>query len=280
MNKFLKFQLSWLLVVLVIITINAACSRIETPIKTHREKITVLIRRSTVIPPIKDIPVASGVIVAREKKGDNYLYSILTASHSLTYKNKYTIVTHDQQEHPVEYEPIDLKEVDDCIDLAILQFSSNKNYSLGKLNYSDPLQKKTPINLIGWANGETLLLVEGKMIDPKFSANPEPNQECNRLAFGNSQKEPMPGMSGGPILNQNSELVGIYVARNLAKTNLGISIQDFRETASINDSNLINLIDNPPKTWYRNIQNTSVFHWIVFFAGIAAIVTLFVTIVK
>ena len=274
MNKFFKFSLHWLCVVVILVTFNAACTQTKTLFGSHAEKITVLIRRSTVIPPIKIIPVASGVIIGQKQEGKKYMYYILTANHSLSSKNDYQIVTYDQKEHSVTYDAENLQDVDDCTDLAILKFTSKKDYSLVKLDYSE-LPPKTQISLFGWANGETPTLVKGKIIDPKYLSSPKPNQECERLAFDNSQEEePMPGMSGGPILNANNHLVGIYVGRNLFGINLGTSIRPFPKIAP----DLSRLIENPQQKWWENIQNSPPFNWIVLIAALAGIGGFIITI--
>ena len=221
------------------------------------------------------------LLLREKKKGDNYLYYILTADHSVFHNNNYQVVTHDKKEHLGQYDPEDLKSNSKCLDLAVLKFTSNQNYPLAKLDYFDELSKDTPINVIGWANGKTLQSIDGTMINPKFRSSPEENQVCERLAFDNSQggPEPMPGMSGGAILNEKSDLVGIYVARNLFGHNLGISIQDFRENASKDLLQTIQksrFIETQPKN--KDIENTRFFNWTALIASLATIATLFVTI--
>lgn len=146
---------------------------------------------------IDGIGIGSGIIF--ERKGDTYF--VLTNHHVVEEPGRYEIIAPDGDRHTIYYS----KELPD-LDLAILQFTSKKKYSVANLGNSDKLTEGTTVYAVGWA---------------KIPGSDQPSYQFTRgyirsrlqnpdkgyaLGYDN---EAIPGMSGGPVLDENGLLVGI-----------------------------------------------------------------------
>jgi hypothetical protein len=156
----------------------------------------------------------SGVIVKREGN----VYTVLTNAHVLPKKGKYTVQTQDNQTHNIDYQNVKL--LPNKIDLATFQFSSNKAYKVGKLSNSDDVFWTHRIYVAGYPIPDqqivkpTLTFLGGAILN----VLDDPYPKGYALVYNNPAKK---GMSGGPILNDEGEVVGIN----------GISYQDSRTQA-------------------------------------------------
>ncbi len=72
----------------------------------------------------------SGVII--KKEGNTY--TVLTAAHVVERAGQYTIVTPDDSRYPLNYSTV--KKLSG-VDLAVVQFTSSKSYSVAKIGNSD-----------------------------------------------------------------------------------------------------------------------------------------------
>jgi S1-C subfamily serine protease len=187
----------------------------------------------TVLIEYKDIPGnGSGVIIKKEGN----VYTILTAAHVVANQNrKYEIVAPDNVRYSLNYSTV--KMLPNRIDLAVVTFTSTKNYQVAKIGNSDTSERGTVTYLSGFPainsaiNQPTLNFTEGKI-----SANSnQPFKNGYGLIYSNIT---VAGMSGGAVLNQNGELVGIHgradgrddkLTGNIQKSglNLGIPINTF-----------------------------------------------------
>jgi S1-C subfamily serine protease len=73
----------------------------------------------------------SGVIIKRS--GNTYY--VLTCWHVVEKKDEYTIVTPDRQNYSLDYRKV--KKLQSGLDLAVVQFNSNKTYTHAQLGNSD-----------------------------------------------------------------------------------------------------------------------------------------------
>lgn len=173
----------------------------------------------------------SGVIV--EKKGN--IYYILTNWHVVNRVGEYEIITPDGQRHSVYYSLI--RQIDD-IDLAIIPFESSQRYPVATLADSSAVEIGSAIHVGGWPrSGSTLrqrlfLSTEGTLTRRQSPRN------GYTLVYTNLVRS---GMSGGPILNEVGNLIGINglvqlgVNRNQI-VSAGIEINRFlnwRQTATL-----------------------------------------------
>ncbi|MDJ0800699.1 MAG: tetratricopeptide repeat-containing serine protease family protein [Calothrix sp. MO_167.B12] len=151
--------------------------------------------------------IGSGIII--ERQGNNYF--VLTNRHVVDEDGRYEIQTKDGSRHPVYYS----KELPG-FDLAVVQFSSNKNYSIAKLGNSNQLREGMKVYVIGWAT------IPG-VSEPSYqfttgnlrSLLKNPDQGYS-LVYNN---EAIPGMSGGPVINENGLVVGINGRADLREDN-------------------------------------------------------------
>ena len=141
----------------------------------------------------------SGVII--EKKGN--IYYVLTNWHVVNRVGEYEIITPDSQRHKVYYSLI--RQIDD-IDLAIIPFESSQRYPVATVADSNAVDIGSPIHVGGWPrSGSTLgqrlfLSTEGILTRRQSPRN------GYTLVYTNLVRS---GMSGGPILNEAGNLIGI-----------------------------------------------------------------------
>ncbi|WP_169156249.1 serine protease [Brasilonema bromeliae] len=149
--------------------------------------------------------IGSGVIF--ERKGDTY--SVITNQHVVANDGRYEIQTPDGSRYPV-YRSQELP----GLDVAILQFTSKKNYRLASLGNSDQIRQGMTVYVVGWGlvndlsdktNKSSYLTFAG--IIESLSKNP---QQGYGLAYNN---QAISGMSGSPVLDENGRVVGINAAR-------------------------------------------------------------------
>ena len=148
----------------------------------------------------------SGVII--DKSGNNY--TVLTAAHVVGRQDKYEIITADNQRHGVSR----VKKLAD-VDLAVVNFTNNQtknkinNYTAAKIGNSDNSTEGTTVYVAGFPK-PTAAISESiyTFLDGRISANAsKPLREGYALVY---TIDTLPGMSGGPVLNQQGELIGIH----------------------------------------------------------------------
>jgi Trypsin-like peptidase domain/WD domain, G-beta repeat len=184
----------------------------------------------------------SGVIVKRQGN----VYTVLTNAHVLRKKGKYTVQTQDDKIHDINYQNV--KFLPNNIDLATFQFSSDKTYTIAKLSNSDDVFWGDRIYVTGYPMPDkqiakpTLTFLAGGISD----ILDEPNPSGYALVYNNPAKK---GMSGGPVLNEEGEVVGIngmshQDRRTKAVTFMGIPIN----TCIKLSPNTCSLVSSSPTT--------------------------------
>ena len=144
----------------------------------------------------------SGVIV--KKEGDTY--TVATAAHVVDLPNTYDIQTPDQQTHQITSSSIQKFK---GVDLAVVQFSSSQTYAVAKMGNVNDAPEGTPIYVAGFP-AQTLALTESiyNFTEGKVTANAtKPLADGYSLVYSNST---LPGMSGGPVLDEQGRLVAIH----------------------------------------------------------------------
>jgi S1-C subfamily serine protease len=145
----------------------------------------------------------SGVLISRK----NSAYSVLTCWHVVDSNSPLIITTPDGQRHTVQSRSI--KRVNSRLDLAIAEFTSTKNYSIAKVGNSEKIQAGESAYVAGFphrsdARQDSLLLFnEGKI----NANNPSALKNGYALMYNINT---LPGMSGGPILDDQGSLIGIH----------------------------------------------------------------------
>ncbi|MDH6100450.1 trypsin-like peptidase domain-containing protein [Anabaenopsis sp. FSS-46] len=146
----------------------------------------------------------SGVIINRQGN----VYTVLTAFHVVAKSGDYRVITGDRESHTInQIERLP------GLDLAIISFTSPKEYRLASVADSRTVNNGSPLYYAG------------------FPANPNPRQyrftEDQLTSRSQGEREgydlimsgkPQPGVSGGPIFDQRGFVIGIYGKAELGST--------------------------------------------------------------
>jgi tetratricopeptide (TPR) repeat protein len=170
----------------------------------------------------------SGIILHRQ--GD--LYTVLTVAHVVRRGKSFQFTTPDGQVHQSIENSV--RQASDSLDLATVQFRvqfrSKKSYSVAKLGSSQSLSAGMEIYVAGFP-AQTTTISSGVLNFTKgaITANAnKANSQGYSLIYNNAT---LPGMSGGPVLNERGEVVAVHGQGDRApdgqKTgfNLGIVIE-------------------------------------------------------
>ncbi|MFM6815917.1 MAG: trypsin-like peptidase domain-containing protein [Dolichospermum sp.] len=185
----------------------------------------------------------TGIIV--NKAGNRY--TVLTNHHVVREQGKYILITPDGKKY--NFNSSDIKKLPD-LDLAVVEFTSNDNYTVATLGDSDKLTESTPIYNAGWSVNDSRCLKGCYRFYNGIINGISPNpQEGYALIMSNNT---LPGMSGGPILNAQGELVGIngQSFKNEGSNAVdfdGILINKYKVAVGIG-----NKVDDPPSSRTTN----------------------------
>lgn len=183
----------------------------------------------------------SGAIVAKTQNTDYpNTYYIVTAKHVVGKQTDYSVVTPDGESYPVNEQAI---EKFAGVDLAILQFRSEKNYSVAILgDYHLQYDAMGWVFLSGWpivkkinyANSAQHEFNAGRLFSSEFGSLQITDRDLNQgyeLVYTNFSKA---GISGGPILDTEGRVIGIHGASRVDRLHkvqlgdsLGVPIQRF-----------------------------------------------------
>ena len=177
----------------------------------------------------------SGVII--QQQGD--VYTVLTAAHVVRTKNvAYTISTPDGKQYQLIGSSIRRPSVD--IDLAVVKFRASANYATAKIGNSKLLRQGMDVYMAGYpgvtpAINKSLFLFKRGTVISNNNSN-EVIDSGYSLIYNN---QTISGMSGGPVLNQNGELIAIHgrgdrdlISGDKTGNNLGVPIELFVSIAS------------------------------------------------
>ncbi|MEL7036477.1 MAG: trypsin-like peptidase domain-containing protein [Cyanobacteria bacterium J06592_8] len=141
----------------------------------------------------------SGVII--EKQSNTYY--VLTNWHVVNQAGDYEIVTPDGQRHSVYYSLI--RQIPG-LDLAIVPFQSSQGYPLAKLANATSVSEGSVVYVGGWPRSASTL---GHRLFLSTKGTVQYRQEPRQgytLVYDNLVRS---GMSGGPVLNEAGEVIGI-----------------------------------------------------------------------
>ncbi|MBD2384875.1 trypsin-like peptidase domain-containing protein [Cylindrospermum sp. FACHB-282] len=148
----------------------------------------------------------SGVIVAKDSK----TYYVLTALHVVNNKDNYKIVTHDKQAYQLDYGKV--KRLSGGVDLAVVEFSSDKDYKPAKLANSETVSEGKPVFVSGWPRLTAVGQKAGGQLVRQFTGSRVSGflpQALNgyKMIYTNTT---LAGMSGGPVLDAGGRVIGIH----------------------------------------------------------------------
>lgn len=145
----------------------------------------------------------SGVIISKNDK----TYYVLTAHHVVILEDDYKLVTADKQAYKIDYSKI--KPLPG-VDLALVEFTSDKDYQVAKLANSDLVQEGVPLFVSGWPaqglTGEGQQLIR-QFTDGRVSGFLDQSVQGYRMIYTNVTRR---GMSGGPVIDAGGRVVGIH----------------------------------------------------------------------
>jgi S1-C subfamily serine protease len=144
----------------------------------------------------------SGIIIKREGE----TYTVLTAHHVVENSPNYKVMTPDKKMNPIvpgSIQPLP------GVDLALVQFKSAGSYGVAKMGDSNQSPSGSASFVAGFP-GTTEVRSEPEyyFTSGEIAANgSRRNKDGYALAYSNPT---LPGMSGGPVLNEQGELIGIH----------------------------------------------------------------------
>jgi tetratricopeptide (TPR) repeat protein len=177
----------------------ATTSQPSTPSASSSQNVYQVAKQTTVL--IGGQNPGSGVIFA--KAGNTYY--VLTAKHVVATPDEYEIIAADGKRYPVDYKKV--KKLPN-IDLAVIEFTSQQPHATARLGNSQQVQEGDSIFVAGWPAPDaaitqpTRIITEGKIAGLQTSG-----ADGYELVYSNSTS---PGMSGGPVLDAQGQLIGIH----------------------------------------------------------------------
>jgi S1-C subfamily serine protease len=203
---------------------NVAVAKSATEINKIAEAITVRIA----------VEKGNGSGILLQKDGD--IYTVLTAAHVVKGESagQLTVTTADDK----QYKPIEVRRYQGDVDLAIVKFRSKDSYRLAELGDSNKLAGGMDIYAAGFP-APTRVITEPVFVFRRGQVVANSKwvfKDGYALLYDNST---LPGMSGGPILDEAGKVVAIHGKGDReqdtdVKTgyNAGIPIAQFADIAS------------------------------------------------
>jgi tetratricopeptide (TPR) repeat protein len=141
----------------------------------------------------------SGIIIKRSGK----TYTVLTAYHVVKDSKKYQVTTPDQQNYAIN----NVKQLPG-LDLAVVEFSSSKPYNIAKIGNSNQATASTTVYVAGFpARTAAISNSYFSFNKGQVNANGTAQRDGYNFIYDN---DTLKGMSGGPVLNEQGEVVGIH----------------------------------------------------------------------
>jgi S1-C subfamily serine protease len=148
----------------------------------------------------------SGVII--EHQADRYIvlsnWHVVSSGSKPTSSKLLTVQTADGQKHPIS--PKTIVRIGK-LDLARLEFQSKRRYPTASIGNSDRLSEGESLYISGWADPSPQFSTRTyQLLVGNLSGRIEKPQDGYALVY---TVNALPGMSGGPVLDNRGNLVGI-----------------------------------------------------------------------
>lgn len=199
MTKFYGIPAALIGVSITLIQPQVASALSSAEVGKIAEQITVLIEGNNSI--------GSGVLI----KHSGNTYYVLTCKHVVEKPDKYTIVTPGGDRYPLDNSKV--KKLQSGLDLAVVQFNSNKTYTVAKLGNSNAATVGTVAYVAGFPE-QTSVVTRSifRFLPGEITANASQALDNGYALLYTLVRvnNTLGGMSGGPVLNENGEVVGIH----------------------------------------------------------------------
>ncbi|KOP27673.1 hypothetical protein AMR41_04085, partial [Hapalosiphon sp. MRB220] len=185
----------------VVIGVSMVLVQSQVAVALSQQQVEQIGREITVRIVDTQDPTVSGSGVLIKHSGDTY--TVLTAYHVVKDGGKYEIMTPDTQTNRVK----SVKRLPD-VDLAVVEFSSSKDYKIAKIGNSDKATASTSVYVAGFP-GRTAVISNPQLFFNKgqVQANGAAQRDGYNILYDN---DTLSGMSGGAVLNEQGEVVAIH----------------------------------------------------------------------
>jgi hypothetical protein len=139
----------------------------------------------------------SGVIIDK----DGNTYTVLTAYHVIKNPGVYDIITYDGEKYRIERSQNVGK-----LDLALVKFTSSKNYPIAKIADSRTVKEGSTVYYAGFPAEKANQPRNYRFIPAPITGRRQ-DKEGYELSYNGP---PLQGMSGGPVLNEEGLLIAIH----------------------------------------------------------------------
>ncbi len=182
----------------------------KVDILSQAKKFTVEIGKKSVIPGKNFAGKGSGVII--KKEGNQYY--VLTNNHVVDVAGEYVALLRSERPGELgEKSKLEIVERFPEKDLALLTFNSQQDYTVAAVGANaNQLLQGSEVYVFGWPvndRRDSLQLAEGKITNTRIG---EGYNFTYQISDSGDKVEP--GMSGGAVLNQNGQLLGIHQGLN------------------------------------------------------------------
>jgi tetratricopeptide (TPR) repeat protein len=180
-----------------LVQIQPAQALTKVEVSKVAQSVTVMIQNAQ-----NSADAGSGIIIKREGE----TYTVLTAYHVVENSPNYKVMTPDKKINPTVQGSIQRFP---GVDLALMQFKSAGAYEVAKIGDSTQSPSGSASFVAGFpATNEIRTESEYYFTSGEIAANgSRPNKDGYALAYSNPT---LRGMSGGPVLNEQGELIGIH----------------------------------------------------------------------
>jgi S1-C subfamily serine protease len=183
----------------VIMGVAIAFIQPEVAVTLTAQDVSQIAKEITVL--ISGSKVGSGVIIHR--LGNTY--TVLTSFHVVDQLGSYKVHTVDQIVHPSR-----LITRIPRVDLAVLQFTTSQKYTVANIGNSDAVKEGATVYVAGFPQPKAASISRSiyTFTDGKITGNAaKPLKDGYDLVYSNIT---LPGMSGGAVLNEKGQLIGVH----------------------------------------------------------------------